>query len=142
MDNFGDMESSAKLTPELTPDAKIDLDQKLVGVVRLLQCTLTPGNDDEAKTQAKEFDLEFDLSNCTVEDVIELALRPRRITWQNANRYNKKFAELGSTVRIIVAPIGTRETKEVSVDALMKKASKLTPEKKAELAAKLAALMA
>ena len=120
----------------------IDFTEKLTGVIRSLPCTITPGQDEEAKLQAKDVDLEFDLSNCTVEDVIELALRPRRITFQNANRYNDKLQELGSTVKIVVAPIGTRETKEVSVDALMKKASKLTPEKKAELAKKLAALMA
>lgn len=121
---------------------EIDLDQKLTGVVRSISATVAPGLDAEARAQMKTFELEFDLSNCTIEDVIELALRPRRITWQNANRYNDRLAELGSIVRITVAPIGTRETKEVSVDALLKKAGKLSPEKKAELAAKLAALMA
>jgi hypothetical protein len=120
----------------------LDFNTKLTGVIRSLPCTITPGMDEDAKALAKEVELEFDLSNCTIEDVIELALRPRRITWQNANRYNDKLAELGSTVRITVAPIGTRETKEVSVDALMKKAQKLSPEKKAELAAKLALLIA
>lgn len=120
----------------------MDLNEKLTGVIRSLSAKVTPGTDTEAKEQSKDFDLEFDLSNCTVEDVIELALRPRRITWQNANRYNKKLAELGSTVKITVKPIGIRETKEVSVDALLKKANKLSPEKKAELAAKLAGLMA
>lgn len=120
----------------------IDFSEKLTGVVRSLPCTITPGQDADAKAAAVNMELEFDLSNCTVEDVIELALRPRRITFQNANRYNDKLAELGSTVRITVAPIGTREMKEVSVDALIKKAMKMTPEKKAELAAKLAALMA
>lgn len=120
----------------------IDFNEKLTGVIRSLPCTITPGQDADAKLQAVNMELEFDLSNCTIEDVIELALRPRRITYQNANRYNDKLAELGSTVRITVAPIGTRETKEISVDALMKKALKLSPEKKAELATKLAALMA
>ena len=120
----------------------IDFAEKLTGIIRSLPCTITPGQDAEAKEQAVNVELEFDLSNCTIEDVIELALRPRRITFQNANRYNDKLAELGSTVRIIVAPIGTRETKEVSVDALMKKALKLSPDKKKELAAKLAILMA
>lgn len=119
----------------------MDLNEKLEGVIRSIPATVTPGTDADAKTQSREFDLEFDLSNCTVEDVIDLALRPRRITWQNANRYNEKLAELGSTVRIIVKPIGMRETKEVSVDALMKKASTLSSEKKKELAAKLSALM-
>ena len=111
-------------------------------IIRSLPCTIPPGQDAEAKEQAVNVELEFDLSNCTIEDVIELALRPRRITFQNANRYNDKLAELGSTVRITVAPIGTREMKEVSVDALMKKALKLSPDKKKELAAKLAILMA
>ena len=120
----------------------MDLNEKLTGVIRSIPATVAPGIDVDAKAQMKQFDLEFDLSNCTVEDVIELALRPRRITWQNANRYNDKLAELGSTVRIIVKPIGTRETKEISIDAIMKKASKLSPEKKAELAAKLSAMMA
>jgi hypothetical protein len=120
----------------------IDFTEKLTGIIRSLPCSIAQGIDKESKANAINMDLEFDLSDCTVEDVIELALRPRRITFQNANRYNDKLAELGSTVRITVAPIGTRETKEVSVDALMKKASKLSPEKKAELAAKLAALMA
>ena len=120
----------------------MDLNEKLVGVIRSLPCVITPGNDEEAKKESKALDLEFDLSNCTIEDVIDLALRPRRITFQNANRYNKKLAELGSTVRITVKPIGIRETKEVSVDSLLKKANKLSPEKKAELAAKLAGLMA
>jgi len=118
------------------------LESKLTGVIRSIPAVVAPGLDAESQAQAKTFDLEFDLSNCTVEDVIELALRPRRITWQNANRYNDKLTELGSTVRIIVKPIGTRETKEISIDAIMKKASKLSPEKKAELAAKLAGLMA
>jgi len=118
------------------------LESKLTGIVRSLPCTITPGTDADAKSQAVGVELEFDLSNCTIEDVIELALRPRRITFQNANRYNDKLAELGSTVRITVAPIGTREMKEVSVDALMKKAGKLSPDKKKELAAKLAASMA
>ncbi len=120
----------------------IDLTEKLEGVVRSISASVAPGLDADAKSQMKTFDLEFDLSNCTVEDIIELALRPRRITWQNANRYNDKLAELGSTVRIIVKPIGTRETKEISVDALMKKAGKLSPDKKKELAGKLALLMA
>jgi hypothetical protein len=120
----------------------IDFTEKLTGVIRSLPFTITPGQDADAKALAVHGELECDLSNCTIEDIIELALRPRRITFQNANRYNDKLQELGSTVRITIAPIGTRETKEVSVDALMKKASKLTPEKKAELAAKLAALMA
>ena len=119
----------------------MDLNEKLTGVVRSISATVVSGLDAEAKSQMKQFDLEFDLSNCTVEDVIELALRPRRITWQNANRYNDKLTELGSTVRIIVKPIGTRETKEISIDAIIKKASKLSPEKKAELAAKFAAMM-
>jgi len=119
----------------------LDLNTKLTGVVRSLPCTITPGQDEEAKLQAKDVELEFDLSNCTIEDVIELALRPRRITFQNANRYNAKLSELGSTVHIIVAPINTRETKEVSVDALVKKAMKLSPTKKAELAAMLAKIM-
>ena len=112
------------------------LESKLTGVVRSLPATITPEGEP-----AKELDLEFDLSNCTIEDVIELALRPRRITFQNANRYNEKLQELGSTVRVIVKPIGTREMKEVSIDAIMKKASKMSPEKKRELAEKLAAMM-
>jgi pyruvate formate-lyase activating enzyme-like uncharacterized protein len=120
----------------------MDFTEKLTGVVRSLKASVAPGIDAEAKAQAKEFDLEFDLSNCTVEDVIELALRPRRITWQNANRYNEKLEELGSTVRIIVKPIGIRETKEVSVESILKRAHKLSAEKRAELAAKLAGLMA
>lgn len=120
----------------------IDLNEKLEGVVRSISASVAPGLDADAKSQSKTFDLEFDLSNCTIEDVIELALRPRRITWQNANRYNDKLAELGSTVRIIVKPIGERETKEISVDAIMKKASKMSPDKKKELAEKLALLMA
>lgn len=119
----------------------IDFTEKLTGVIRSLPCTITPGQDADAKANTVHTELEFDLSSCTIEDVIELALRPRRITFQNANRYNDKLAELGSTVRIIVAPIGTRETKEVSVDALLRKAMKMSPEKKAELASKLAALM-
>jgi hypothetical protein len=110
----------------------MDLNTKLEGVIRSIPATVTPGMDAEAKGQAKSFDLEFDLSECTVEDVIELALRPRRITWQNANRYNEKLAALGSTVRVIVKPLNARETKEVSVDALVKKANKLSPEKLAE----------
>jgi hypothetical protein len=118
------------------------LESKLTGVVRSLKASVAPGIDAEAKAQSKEFDLEFDLSNCTVEDVIELALRPRRIGWQNANRYNEKLKELGSTVRIIVKPIGIRETKEISVDSIMKKANKMTAEQRAELAARLTGLMA
>ena len=110
--------------------------------MRSIKATVTPGTDTEARSQSKTFDLEFDLSECTVEDVIELALRPRRITWQNANRYNEKLAELGSTVRITVKPIGARETKEVNVNDLLKKAMKMTSAQKAELAEKLAALMA
>lgn len=118
------------------------LESKLTGVVRGLSATVTPGTDADAKSQLRQFDLEFDLSNCTVEDVIELALRPRRITWQSANRYNDKLQELGSTVKIVVKPIGTRETKEISVDAIMKKASKMSPDKKKELAEKLSLLIA
>ena len=114
----------------------MDLNEKLSGVVRSIPAKVTP----EGET-SQDFDLEFDLSNCTVEDVIELALRPRRITWQNANRYNDKLRELGSTVKITVKPIGIRETKEISVDAIMKKASKMSPEKKRELAEKLSALI-
>lgn len=120
----------------------MDLNEKLTGVIRSISATVAPGLDAEAKSQSKTFDLEFDLSNCTIEDVIDLALRPRRITWQNANRYNKKLEELGSTVKITVKPIGIRETKEVSVDDMIKKVNKLSPEKRAELAAKLAGLMA
>ena len=112
----------------------MDLSEKLVGVVRSINAVVTPGTDTDAKSQSKTFDLEFDLSECTVEDVIELALRPRRITWQNANRYNEKLAELGSTVRITVKPIGTRETKEVNVNDILKKAMKMTSVQKAELA--------
>ena len=113
----------------------MDLNEKLTGVVRSIPAVVTPGTDEEAKGQSKSFDLEFDLSNCSVEDVIDLALRPRRITWQNANRYNDKLAELGSTVKIIVKPLGIRETKEVSVESLIKKANKLSKDKKAELLA-------
>jgi hypothetical protein len=114
-----------------------DTSMKLKDVVRSIPAKVTPEGEP-----SKEFDLEFDLSNCTIEDVIELALRPRRITWQNAMRYNEKLKKLGSTVKIIVKPIGTRETKVVTVDDIMKKASKLSPEKKAELAAQLTALIA
>jgi len=120
----------------------MDLNEKLTGVVRSISASVAPGLDAEAKSQSKTFDLEFDLSNCSIEDVIDLALRPRRITWQNANRYNKKLAELGSIVRIVVKPIGIRETKEVSVDDMIKRANRLSPEKRAEFAAKLAGLMA
>ena len=119
----------------------MDLNEKLTGIVRSISAVVTPGNDAEAKEQSKTFDLEFDLSNCTVEDVIDLALRPRRITWQNANRYNKKLAELGSTVKITVKPIGIRETKIVSVDDLMKKASKMSNTQKQELAALLTTMV-
>lgn len=121
---------------------ELDLNTKLEGVIRSISASVAPGLDAEAKAASKSFDLEFDLSNCTIEDVIDLALRPRRITWQNANRYNKKLEELGSTVRIVVKPIGIRETKVVSVDDILKKAGKLSPEGRAELAAKLAGLMA
>ena len=114
----------------------MDLNQKLEGVVRSLPATVTPEGEESAN-----FDLDFDLSNLTIEDVIELALRPRRITWQNANRYNDKLRELGSTVKIIVKPIGTRETKEVNVEAMVKKASKMSADKKADLIAKLQAMM-
>ena len=121
---------------EVSEESTVNLSAKLEGVIRSIPAKVTPDGEP-----SKDFDLEFDLSNCTVEDVIELALRPRRITWQNANRYNDKLAELGSTVKIIVKPIGTRETKEISVDAIMKKASKMSPEKKRELAEKLSAMM-
>ena len=112
------------------------LESKLTGVVRSLPATITPEGEPP-----KELEIEFDMSDCTIEDVIELALRSRRITFQNAYRYNDKLQELGSTVRITIKPIGIRETKEVSVDAIMKKASKMSPEKKRELAKKLALLM-
>ena len=110
----------------------MDLNAKLVGIVRSLSATVTPEGEESAK-----FDLEFDLSNCTIEDVIELALRPRRITWQNATRYNDKLRELGSTVSIVVKPIGTRESKPVDINSMVKKASKMSAADKAALIAKL-----
>ncbi|MDI6785107.1 MAG: hypothetical protein QMD92_00200 [bacterium] len=106
----------------------MNLNEKLTGVVRSLPAVITPDGEEPVK-----LDMEFDLSGCTIEDVIELALRPRRITQQNALRYNDKLRELGSTVRIIVKPIGVREAKIVTVDAVFKDVRKLNKDAQKDL---------
>lgn len=115
----------------------IEFGERLEGVRRTVAAKVSPhGNLAESRI----FKWTFDFSSCTIEDVIELAIRPRRITKQNTIRDDKKFAELPEEETIHVKPLSVREVKILTADDLFAKAEKLSDVEKQKLIDKILAM--
>lgn len=115
----------------------IETNTKLEGIRRTVAAKVTPNGDPE---QSRIFRWTFDFSECTIEDVIELAIRPRRITTQNSIRYDKKFAELPEEETFYIKPLSVREVKILTADALWTQAAKLSDAEKQKLIDKVLSL--
>lgn len=98
---------------------------KLDGVMRTIGASVQVPGQPEHK-----FTLNMDFSNCTVDDVIVLAMSPRRISWANASRAKGEdyLKKLDAIQTIIVQPVGTRGPIDVEA-AFMAKAASFSDEK-------------
>lgn len=95
----------------------MDLSQKLIGVVRTIESSVqVPGH------KSRNFTLEMDFSECTIEDVVHLAMLPKRITWANNNRSkgDAHLASLPKVIKLTVRPIGTRGPVDVEYGFMAK----------------------
>ena len=113
----------------------MDMTSKLIGVVRSIGASVqVPGKAEH------EFTLNMDFSNCTIDDVIMLAMSPRRIGWANSNRAKGEvhLASLDKVQNIAVMPVGTRGPVDVEA-AFMAKAQSFSAD---ELDAKIAQMTA
>lgn len=83
----------------------IDLNAKLVGVIRTVKQSLRPDKETD-KSEAVEVYLDIDFSNCSVNDVLAYAAADRKIAWASSNR--KKFDSLvpGSHVKVVASTPG------------------------------------
>lgn len=114
----------------------MDLSEKLVGVIVDATCTLRPDNTREAPK--KSITLHFDFSKCTIQDVLDRAVAPVRINFQNNNR--KNFEKLASEYTLEVEPVGTKGVGITSEDKMLAAFGKLDSDKQAAILDKLLAL--
>ena len=103
----------------------VDTKQKLEGIVRSIESDVQVTGFTNRK-----FVLAMDFSNCTVEDVIMLAMSPRRISWANANRAKgeQHMSALNLNQAVTIMPIGTRGAIDIEA-AYMSKAQTFDSDK-------------
>jgi hypothetical protein len=112
----------------------VDTKQTLDGIIRSIEADVQVTGYTNRK-----FVLAMDFSNCTVEDVIMLAMSPRRISWANAHRAKgeQHMATLKLNQDVMIMPIGSRgpidveagfmsKMQSASADDLDKKIAELT----------------
>ena len=76
----------------------MDLKQKLAGVIRVKANSVKPF---AGAKESKTVNLSIDYSDCTVEDILEKAIRTDVISWQNGpGRKNYAQFQDGATVKI------------------------------------------
>jgi hypothetical protein len=114
----------------------MDLNEKLVGVIVDATCTLRP--DNTRGSPKKSVTLHFDFSKCTVQDVLERAIAPVRINFQNNNR--KHFADLANEYTLEVEPVGTKGMAISSEDKMLAAFGKLDSNKQSAILDKLLAI--
>lgn len=113
------------------------MNEKLAGVKRSVSTLVTPEDSDAGV----RFNITLDFSDLTCNDVIDLAVKPRVITWQNKVRKGglKKLQEMPKNVTIKVQPLGTRTATPIDpIQAILS----LPPEEQKAKLAELVALMA
>lgn len=115
----------------------IDLTEKLIGVRRTVAARVTPDNDPKL---ARIFKWTFVFDEVTIDDLIDLSIRPRRITKANSVRYDEKFVELPEEETIFVKPLSVREVKVLTAGDLLAKAEKLSDVEKQKLIDKILAM--
>ncbi len=107
----------------------MDLSEKLEGVIVEEECSLRPNGEKDAPK--KTVRLRFDFSDCSIQDVLNRAVAPLRINFQNSHR--KDFDKLADEYTIEVKPVGSRGDGTVSEAKILASYAKMSPERKAKL---------
>ncbi len=110
----------------------MDLNQKLVGVVRTVKASVKA---DEDSNEKKSVTLVLDYSDCTLADVLTKAAAHDRIAWQNGGQGRKSFSKIvnGSTINVKASRPGAIDP----VQAEKERFQAMTPEQRAEHIANL-----